>query len=182
MQFLPWGKASEDQLVCHPALSSSTTKKRKRKKVCVFMHAWWWCSWALVRMHQSVFLYMLQPSCRQMETSGTTLGVCLLKHPPTPTSTLHHPLPIFPSPSHPPFLSPHPFPPLHSLPFELTKQKEKLQSYPGRPQNLAAGNGSPPLLLRKDKSSPAFDTITQSERGRKHRCNIHMKITRLAAI
>lgn len=62
--------------LCHH--HPSTTKK----KVCVFMHTWWWCLWALVCTHQSVFLCMLQPSCRQMETSGTTLGVSLLKHPP----------------------------------------------------------------------------------------------------
>lgn len=59
------------------------------KQVCVFMHTWCWCLWAPVCTHQSVFLFMLHPSCRQMETSGTTLGVSLLKHPP--------PLPIYPS-------------------------------------------------------------------------------------
>lgn len=81
----------------------------------------------------------------------------------------------FPLPScSPPSFSPRPF--------ALTKQKEKLQSHTGRPQNLAAGSGSLRLLLRRDKSSPAFDTITQTERGRKHRCNIHIKITWLAAM
>ncbi len=92
----------------------------------------------------------------------------------------------FEAPFPPPIFPSHPFslllPPFPPHPFALTKQKEKLQSYTGRPQNLAAGSGSPPLLLWGDKSSPAFDTITQAERGRKWRCNIHMKSTRLAAM
>lgn len=128
------------------------------QKKCVFMHAWWWCLWALMCTHQSAFLGMLQPSCRQMETSGTTLGV-------SPYWSTLPPPPIFPSCLSPP---PHPL--------ALIKQKEKLQSNTGRPQNLATGSGSLRLLLHRDKSRPAFDTITQTERRRKHRCNIHIKL------
>lgn len=89
------------------------------------------------RINQS-FLCMLHPSCQQMDTSGTTLGVSLLKLPPLPP----------PRPSILSSLSVSLTPPSFSpRPFELTEQREKLQSYTGRPQNLAAGSGSHSLLL-----------------------------------
>lgn len=110
---------------------------------------------------------MLLPTCRQMETSGTKPGVSLWSN----------------SPFAPPSCPPAPKSSSSSLPsFLCAHQAErKLQSHTGRPQNLAAGTGSLPLLRRRDTSSPTFDTITQTERIRKCRCNIHVKITRLAA-
>lgn len=53
-------------------------------------------------------LCLLHPSCGQMETSGTTLGVSLLKHP-SPCQ-FHPPLPVLSSTQHLP-----PFFPLASL-------------------------------------------------------------------
>lgn len=105
--------ACEDLAVCQPVSALSVIITATTKKMCVFMHAWW-CLWALMCTHQSVFLCVLKPSCRQMETSGTTPGVSLLKHP-------SHP-PIHPSPScvlslslsPPPLLPPFPLAPLRS--------------------------------------------------------------------
>lgn len=115
----PWttllsGKASEDacQSVCvtplyhhHPSIKKYPLR-------------------ALVHIHQSVSVAAVW---RQMETSGTVLGVS----PWNPNPPPHFSLPSCPlSLLHP------------AATFVLTKQKEQSQHYAGRPQNLAAGNGS----------------------------------------
>lgn len=170
---LPPGKASEDpsvsQPVCHPALSSSPPDSNKNCVLScthdddVYEHS---CASISV----SLYVAPLLPTDGNLRHNAGGLSF-------EAPSSAHSPPPVLSSLSFSPLL-----PPFSPQPFALTKQKEKLQSYAGRPQNLAAGGGSLPLLLWRDKSSPAFDTITQTERGRKRRCNIHMKITRLAAM
>lgn len=108
------GDVSEDlpvcQPVCHPALSSPPLNhKKKRKRAC--LRARMMMMFMSTRAHASIRvlnLCLLHPSCGQMETSGVTLGVSLLKHP-SPCQ-FHPPLPVLSSTQHLP-----PFFPLASL-------------------------------------------------------------------
>ena len=176
------GDVSEDlpvcQPVCHPALSSPplnhthTKKNKKKTQACMSSHT-----------HDDD---VYEHSCARINQSSQSVFVAPLLR--TDGNLRHNagglsfeapfPLPVIT----PPRLVLHQhLPPFFPLPVCAHQAEIKLQSHRGRPQNLAAGSGSLPLLLRGDKSRPVFDTITQTERGRKRRCNIHMKITRLAA-
>lgn len=144
---------------CHHHPSTAHTETQKG---CVLMHGWWWCLWALVRVNQCVSLCCTPLADRwkpQAQCWGSVFWSSLPPaHPANHPSLLSR---LSPQPStHP--LPLHP-PPTPLQPFAPTKQKEKLQSYAGSPQNLAAGSGSLPLLLCRDKSSSAFDKITQTE-------------------
>lgn len=108
-----------------------------------------------MRVHQSG-ASLFSVCCQQMETSGATLRVCLLKP---------HPSGINPPPPPPPPLVP-------SRAHQAERNASISASQPARrtPHNLAAGGGSPPPALLscpppppqqlpcRDKSRPASDT------------------------
>lgn len=103
-----WGSACLSACVSPLSVIITSQLQEGEKKMCALLctddddvyellHA---------RINQS-FLCMLHPSCQQMDTSGTTLGVSLLKLPPLPPPTplhlvlplcLPHPSLLFPSP------------------------------------------------------------------------------------
>lgn len=112
------------------------------------------------------FSVCCSPSCQQMETSGATLRVCLLKPHPSGINRPHH--------HH------------HLSPRALTKQKETLQSQPASqpgappttwlqaveaPHPPSSPAPEPPPQCR-DKSRPASDTSAlrpgREEKGGRH--------------
>lgn len=150
--------------LCHHACNYT----QKKPPVCVHMHAWQSLG-VRVRTHPSV-LCVLKPSCRQMGTSGTMPGVSLLK-PPTTTFTLLH---LAPSPSFPL--------PLSFAPSAFTKQKESFNLAQTGPTTWLEAVGSSLRYWEETNLAVHLTQWHRQSRERKCRCNIHMKITRLAAM
>lgn len=124
------------------------------------------------RVHTSVSVFVYVASL--LQTDGNlrhNAGGLSFEAPLPPAHSPPRPLPATPHPHH--------FPPSHLSAHQAEKKASILHRQAPEPD---CRQWNPLQLLWRYKSSPVFDTITQTERERKCRCNIHIRITRLAAM